>query len=376
MRNSWIDVCRALAVIFVVIHHSAQVLEGYNSSLMSAVLLAGQYGVQLFFIISALTIFSSLERGAGDFKSKIYRFYIRRYFRIAPLYYVGLIFYGAWWFSASLFPGVRGFWGEYTFINVVANLFFLHTFMNSGANNIVVPGGWSIGVEMVFYVFAPFVYFLIGRSVVKYVFLAICTFLLGYEASQLMVGGEADLAPIKNNSYYYFWFPAQAFIFLVGFALYNSISEEVQTGRGTSVKCGLLAAFVLAFAAPGIVYLGMIVKADAVMLLPLVSVACGAIVLMVSSAHDVIPFSNFFVEVGKRSYSIYLTHFAFQNIWLFLSRRYGLLDHVVSVFGLLASNILVFSSIFLLSFVVSGCTKKYIEDRFISIGSRVAAKLS
>jgi peptidoglycan/LPS O-acetylase OafA/YrhL len=47
-------------------------------------------GIPLFFIISASTLYLSLDSKAGEGK-RFTKFYLRRFFRIAPLFYVLLI---------------------------------------------------------------------------------------------------------------------------------------------------------------------------------------------------------------------------------------------------------------------------------------------
>jgi len=52
----------------------------------------GQTGVQLFFIASAYTLCATVESRRHEPHS-VASFYVRRYFRIEPLYYLGIIFY-------------------------------------------------------------------------------------------------------------------------------------------------------------------------------------------------------------------------------------------------------------------------------------------
>ena len=44
-------------------------------------------------------------------------------------------------------------------MDVLLNMVFLHALSPTAINN-VVPGGWSIGVEMLFYMIAPLLFFL------------------------------------------------------------------------------------------------------------------------------------------------------------------------------------------------------------------------
>src|SRR6516164_6642141 len=95
-RVAALDAGRALAIVGVgAVHLSFQ----FPNLPHTVTLLArmGQYGVQLFFVISAITIFMTLEvdhARCADARHVTLRFYIKRFFRIAPLYYVAIAVYG------------------------------------------------------------------------------------------------------------------------------------------------------------------------------------------------------------------------------------------------------------------------------------------
>ena len=54
-RLDWLDALRGLAVLAVVLVHTGQSLH-LEPGVLQKISAAGQYGVQLFFIVSALTI--------------------------------------------------------------------------------------------------------------------------------------------------------------------------------------------------------------------------------------------------------------------------------------------------------------------------------
>jgi hypothetical protein len=84
-RVAALDAGRALAIVGVVAVH----LSFQFPNLPGAVTLIarmGQYGVQLFFVISAITIFMTLEMDharCADARHVTLRFYIKRFFRRA-----------------------------------------------------------------------------------------------------------------------------------------------------------------------------------------------------------------------------------------------------------------------------------------------------
>lgn len=80
-----IDALRGYAILLVIAVHSV----GYVSELVWPVkrlLSLGFYGVQLFFIASAVTLLMSWHRSAGPLGERSAKFLIRRFFRIAPFY--------------------------------------------------------------------------------------------------------------------------------------------------------------------------------------------------------------------------------------------------------------------------------------------------
>lgn len=141
-----VDVLRGIAILMVIAVHSR--LNGVDATVhyWSGF---GRNGVQLFFIASAFTLMASVQgkpHSAGFWKS----FFTRRLFRIAPMYWIGALVYPVFFSILWKQP--------IDWTSVVANLAFVHGLVPA-ANNSVVPGGWSIGTEMLFYALFPLVAF-------------------------------------------------------------------------------------------------------------------------------------------------------------------------------------------------------------------------
>jgi exopolysaccharide production protein ExoZ len=106
----------------------------------------GAYGVPLFFVVSALTLSASWDgrhEGAGPF-------YVRRLFRIAPMFWLAICLY-------LVFPWPwRSFWAPHgvTVASIVLTATFLHGWTPETINA-VVPGGWSVATEWGFYLLFP-----------------------------------------------------------------------------------------------------------------------------------------------------------------------------------------------------------------------------
>ena len=91
-KLEYIDALRGWAVLLVISSHvSGPLLElPYPARKLANF---GWYGVQLFFLASAITLLISWRTDGRAFLPKVPEFFIRRFFRIAPLYYLGAIFY-------------------------------------------------------------------------------------------------------------------------------------------------------------------------------------------------------------------------------------------------------------------------------------------
>ena len=147
-RIDAIDLLRGIAILAVISLHLS-VSFGPDHSPLSFVCSQGGYGVQLFFIVSALTMCEMWERRSNEPNPAI-RFYIRRFFRIAGPFWLAIIFY------RTLYGFGPSDWAPdgISVRHIITTALFVHTFWPDTISS-VVPGGWSIGVEMLFYLFFP-----------------------------------------------------------------------------------------------------------------------------------------------------------------------------------------------------------------------------
>jgi peptidoglycan/LPS O-acetylase OafA/YrhL len=87
VRLEWIDVLRGIAILMVILIHVGTYTHGLQQSIKNFTDY-GSRGVPLFFIVSAFTLFRTVSK---KFNAK--SFYIRRFARIAPMFFLALIFY-------------------------------------------------------------------------------------------------------------------------------------------------------------------------------------------------------------------------------------------------------------------------------------------
>jgi peptidoglycan/LPS O-acetylase OafA/YrhL len=242
-RYAYIDAMRGYAILLVIAVHSSQ----YFSDLPAAVrTLAdeGARGVQLFFVASAMTLCMSWQaRHDGSVP-----FYIRRFFRIAPMFYL----------SIPLFLWVRGF-GPSIYApdgigwrHIAMAATFTHGFMPDTITS-VVPGSWSIADEMMFYAIFPML--MLGFARVRFASAALAVIAATWVCLRIQQSTSTYAAHIVDPSwrqatgtFFYLWFVPQLPCFLFGMLAFKWMAEgRTVLWPRTTVLISLLAMVVVAF---------------------------------------------------------------------------------------------------------------------------------
>ena len=144
-RLRGLDSLRGVAIALVILFHVQ--LHFGAPGLVGKLALLGYNGVQLFFIVSGITMCYMWAQRRQESREAT-KFLIRRICRIAPPFWFAIAFYMAW--RATGLTGLAPAGA----LDIVLTALLLHGFSPS-AINLVVPGGWSIAVEAVFYVLFP-----------------------------------------------------------------------------------------------------------------------------------------------------------------------------------------------------------------------------
>jgi peptidoglycan/LPS O-acetylase OafA/YrhL len=142
-----LDGLRAIAAVLVVFFHygGPDWLQGWA-------------GVQLFFVLSGFLITTLMlreERGSGRISLK--EFYLRRSFRILPVYFVILLVTAV---GSALY-------GTFTSNGIGPALKYFLTFTNEFAGSSPYGQSWSLGIEQKFYLVWPLVAIALGTVVLK-----------------------------------------------------------------------------------------------------------------------------------------------------------------------------------------------------------------
>jgi peptidoglycan/LPS O-acetylase OafA/YrhL len=364
-RLDWLDALRGWAVLGVVTTHAEQV--SHVIGIESKISAAGQYGVQLFFLVSALTISLTYEShirryGAGG-KSQ-FAWLIKRFFRIAPLYYIAAIFYPLE--QLAIYKGSAHHYGALISIpNIVANLLFVHTWVPS-ANNSVVPGGWSIGVEMCFYILVPLIW---SIQPVRRRVLVLSISAIGFLATTLFISAiSSGTLYVPNNTYLYYWFPTQAPVIIIGLVFYclrgGRFLEMEKRREGWVYFLGFLLCLWPAF------YLGTGNEVAPIFAPSILAVSFVLLIMGLQGWLRGFIVNKYAVALGRISFSVYIVHFVvLDGLRIFikvahLERYRSLVFFPALIIGLGLTCLLAY------------VTKRFIEDPGVALGHRISRSVA
>jgi len=163
---------RGLASLWVVLGHIC-ILTSFHFPILSDPAI----GVDLFILLSGYLMAKNYverkEKEPWTDGATFKKFWLRRFFRIAPLYYVLLILaigFGSYFGEARNIIGHfysetqtnSSRYSDSSFLNVFTHLTFMFGFLPSFSFNTVLPD-WSIGLEMQFYFLFPFIMLAVMR---------------------------------------------------------------------------------------------------------------------------------------------------------------------------------------------------------------------
>jgi peptidoglycan/LPS O-acetylase OafA/YrhL len=176
-----IEALRAVAASAVVFHHCYTL--GDRPAIRGSTYLEGLggWGVDIFFLLSAFLLCEYFWRPRSRWSLRA--FYLRRFLRIGPAYYVCVAVLFLVLADHALLTGPD------ELRQVIANATFTHWLAPSTASSLNVDGAlWTLSIEMLLYLSIPIMALLMGRRP-HATFLLLCAAGLGY---RLYVARSAD----------------------------------------------------------------------------------------------------------------------------------------------------------------------------------------
>lgn len=148
-RFEAIDALRGIGALAVALMHVYYMLGvSQDAPFLNVIMQHLGAGVQLFFIVSAFTLCLTYEHKAEN--RVVSYFLIKRYFRIAPLFYLCVITT----YVVLTIKGIEVY--HYTPVSIFTNATFIFNLIPSVDAALSLTGaGWTIGVEFLFYFLFP-----------------------------------------------------------------------------------------------------------------------------------------------------------------------------------------------------------------------------
>jgi peptidoglycan/LPS O-acetylase OafA/YrhL len=316
-RLAYIHCLRGYAVLLVITTHVTYVYPELPYP-VHRITAQGLYGVQLFFLASAITLMRSWHsepRRTGT--ADVGAFFIRRFFRIVPAYYAGALVY------YFVRPPVMGF----SVAKLVPWLVFLNAWhptfqMTALGAWEVVPGGWSISAEFSFYFAFPAIALVVtsARRAIWFLFLvcAVTAVVNTFAYDTFM----QQYPRVAVEDFMYFYAPNQAPVFALGILVYFGLAflESPRFAwlaeRVKSWRLILCAAGAAAVVSPG--YLAMpkaiTLNSPFPSTVVVVSVGFTLVVIALSVSPPGVLVNRWVAYVGEVSFSAYIVHFGILDL--------------------------------------------------------------
>lgn len=284
---------RGIAALAVVLFHLQHIGRVDPPAFFSFIGRDFGYSVHLFFIVSAFSLMHSTERRT-DHAGWVAEYFLKRFFRIAPLFYLIIGFELARQFTRG---GIR-----VDAADILMNFTFTFGFVPFSG---FVWGGWSVGVEMIFYALFPVVLLLI-RSHRSALWLVLVTIVTSYA---MRVGlHEQYLAtnPRPQWDWSYFAFASNVCFFAMGIYVYR-LSQRFNDSRALMGGVVPLATLIII---GGLLFLdlGQLLKDDGRLDIIVWGIGLSALCLWQSVAPSIVIANKVFEYLVERSFSIYLLH--------------------------------------------------------------------
>jgi len=228
-RLAFIESMRGVAALSVLMYHLAYIPNpDLDTSIwMRKIVLVGGSGVTLFFVVSAFTLTMSMRLRSQE-PHQTAAFYVRRFFRIVPLFYFWVVLT---WLRDRAWFGVTQSLG--TVLLSMSFLFNLFPGKESG----FVWASWTLGIEMLFYLLFPLIYYYVDdiwKALGFFFSSLVISSVFSYLAKSYLHLDDAVVSSFINFSFFYH-LPA----FTLGIFIYYTYENYVQN-QSLSKSWGVL----------------------------------------------------------------------------------------------------------------------------------------
>ena len=377
--TSFLNGIRAFAAFWVVTGHCFI----WGGSWLDMSVPAPKIAVDLFMVLSGLLMAYTVQAREStepmSSPSNWLRFYVRRYFRLAPAYYLCLflvvalapLYLGGYTHLRELNPALwQGDWvydparTNYTAGNLLLHISFLFGLFPTYSFSTFLPD-WSLSLEMQFYVVFPFIYLAMKRfgTGKTAIVLALFSYAFMWVFNQAVAAGNA----------HFFFEPSMLFfklpIFVAGILIYRAASTSTASNwhRATYVLLALLMCAKLGdIYRYQVLYLVALVVLMAVMTIPYRPIANRLTILEVVCRSRIVTF------MSDVSYSVYLFHGLFLAI---IGSQIGM-SAKSSGWPLVAGTLAIWVAVIVLTYAFSYLVFRFVELPGITLGKAILDRFS
>jgi len=171
MRIQSIDYLRGLMSLSIVFYHFTTSFTGWGQNDSGAILgRLGVYAVSAFYIISGMALYLAHKNDCWSVKG-YFIFVARRFLRLAPVYWLALLVFTVFAYQ---------YWGGFSIDVWKYTQNILLIFGLTNPTEYLIMGGWSIGNEIVFYLFFPALILMTRNKYLLFLLLLLSLGLFGY----------------------------------------------------------------------------------------------------------------------------------------------------------------------------------------------------
>jgi peptidoglycan/LPS O-acetylase OafA/YrhL len=337
--TKYITGLRAYSALAVFLIHSGGAGLRQLSVFTDNVVDNGRYGVISFFVISAYTIYMSIDSSK---KFSFNKYFIRRFLRIVPLYF---IVGGVCFFLGGDSYYLQYFRVQNDFNNLIYHLTFLNL-IDIQYRNSLIGVEWAIPLEFFYYLLFPVMFIFLRKKPFRIVILVAVSFFISFYSKQLF---DFWYFPLDKDLANQWSLEKYAFTFTIGVLAYLVV-KNLGPFRFNSLHLLILLA---------VLFLFINVRLFNFWIFLSVWVAVLLIFLPSRSVLGRVLFENrIIMYLGKISFSIYLVHFPILSL---LPKSIGL--QMVFLIAL-TTTILIASIAYYL-----------IEEPFINLGKKILTSI-
>lgn len=312
----------------------------------------GIYGVSVFYIISGISMSLAYSNMRLDLRS-ISNYWIRRIFRIAPLFWLSSLVTLFLWFYVN--PSIKNDWLRY-----IANFSLFFGFYDLRAY--IPMGGWSIGNEMFFYAFFPFIVLSLRKKYFSALFPAVFFLAYAYFAFYV-ISPDSDMA----TEWAYYINPLnQMFLFVLGVVAGNAYARGFRIGSKLAVYLLIFSSALFVFYPVSGGQINIVIGWNRLLFTFFIFLMCFSLIYIRFPVGGFI--ENAFRLMGEWSYSIYLLHGA---VMFYLLKIFSPMMGVVEKFD--KFMVLVFIGLPATAFL-SYVVYEFMEKPMISVGRNITVR--